>query len=188
MAFFSLWGWEEGSVEGKREPQKHCCCLITQSCLTFLRPCGPLSFASAVHQGPLSTGILQVRTLAWIAVSISRGSLQPMDRTCINCTGRQILDHREHLGSPPNASVLLKMRRKGGSVGAAFCQLHRSCSRCVWRRCCGRHDPGCLWTLTVSYLPSPSGLMALLPRRFSTLSLCWTLLTHSECVDTFSAD
>ena len=120
MAFFSLWGWEEGSVEGKREPQKHCCCLITQSCPTFLRPCGPLSFASAVHQGPLSTGILQVRTLAWIAVSFSRGSLQPRGRTCIYCTGRQVLDHREHLGSPPNASVLLKMRRKWGSVGAAL--------------------------------------------------------------------
>ena len=94
--------------------------LFNQSCPAFLRPCGPLSFGSAVHQGPLSTGILQVRTLAWIAISFSRGSLQPRGRTCISCPGRQSLDHREHLGSPPNASVLLKMRGKVGSVGAAF--------------------------------------------------------------------
>ena len=40
MAFFSLWGWEEGSVEGKKETQKYYCCLITQLCLTLLRPYG----------------------------------------------------------------------------------------------------------------------------------------------------
>ena len=36
-------------------------------------------------------GILQARILAWVAISCSRGSSQPKDRTCIFCIGRQIL-------------------------------------------------------------------------------------------------
>ena len=45
---------------------------------------------SSVH------GILQARTLEWVAISYSRGSSQPMDQThvsCISCIGRQILYH-----------------------------------------------------------------------------------------------
>ena len=41
-------------------------------------------------------GIFQVRILALAAVSYSRGSSQPRDRTCVfcsSCTGRQILYH-----------------------------------------------------------------------------------------------
>ena len=36
-------------------------------------------------------GIFQARILEWVAISSFRGSSQPRDRTCISCTGRQIL-------------------------------------------------------------------------------------------------
>ena len=48
---------------------------------------------SSVH------GILQARILEWIAISSSRGSSQPRDRTLISsvsCIGRQILYQRCH--------------------------------------------------------------------------------------------
>ena len=33
------------------------------------------------HQAPLSTGILKVRILEWVAISFSRASFGPRDRT-----------------------------------------------------------------------------------------------------------
>ena len=38
-------------------------------------------------------GIFQARVLEWVAISFSRGSSWPRDRTCISCIGRQILHH-----------------------------------------------------------------------------------------------
>ena len=43
------------------------------------------SAVSSVH------GILQVRTLEWIAIPFSRGYSQPMDQTRVSCIGRWIL-------------------------------------------------------------------------------------------------
>ena len=37
-----------------------------------------------IHQAPLSMGILQVRTLEWVAMPSSRGSSQPRDQTCVS--------------------------------------------------------------------------------------------------------
>ena len=55
---------------------------------------------SSVH------GILQAQILEWIAMPSSRGSSQPRDQTSISyvsCTGRWVLYHLHHLGSPfPN--------------------------------------------------------------------------------------
>ena len=42
---------------------------------------------SSVH------GISQVRLLECIAISLSRGSSQPRDQTCISCIGKRILYH-----------------------------------------------------------------------------------------------
>ena len=42
---------------------------------------------SSVH------GILQASTLEWVAISFSRGSSPPRDRTCISCLGGLILHH-----------------------------------------------------------------------------------------------
>ena len=66
------------------------CCVLTQSCMTFCDPMGCSPPGTSVH------GILQVRTLEWVAISLSRGSSWPRDSTHISgisCTGRQILYH-----------------------------------------------------------------------------------------------
>ena len=51
------------------------CVLVTQSCLTLCDPTDCSPPGSSVH------GILQARTLEWIAISSSRGSSQPRYRT-----------------------------------------------------------------------------------------------------------
>ena len=68
-----------------------------QSCLTLGDPmeCGPPT--SSVH------GILQARIMEWVAMPSSRGSSRPRDGACVSyvsCTGRRILCHQRHLGSP----------------------------------------------------------------------------------------
>ena len=43
------------------------------------------------------------KTTGWVAMSFSRGSCQPRDRTrvfYVSCIGRQVLYHQCHLGSP----------------------------------------------------------------------------------------
>ena len=70
--------------------------LVAQSCLTL---CDPLSCSlpgSSVH------GISQARILEWVAVSFSRGSSWPRDRTYVSCiTGRFFIvwATREALGT-----------------------------------------------------------------------------------------
>ena len=61
--------------------------LVTKLCLTF---CGPMDCSppdSSVH------GISQARILEWVAISFSRESSPPRDRTGVSCIGRQILYH-----------------------------------------------------------------------------------------------
>ena len=43
-----------------------CCCLVTQSCLTFCHPW------TVSHQAPLSMGFSQARILEWVTISFSR--------------------------------------------------------------------------------------------------------------------
>ena len=54
--------------------------LVAQSCLTHCNPmdCGPPG--SSVHE------IFQARILAWVAISLSRGSSQTKDRTWVSYT------------------------------------------------------------------------------------------------------
>ena len=65
----------------------HCAvpCLVTQSCLTLCDPmhCSPPG--SSVH------GLLQERTLEWVAIPFSRGSSQPGDRTWVSCIAGRFL-------------------------------------------------------------------------------------------------
>ena len=52
--------------------------------------------------GSSTYGISQARILEWVAISASRESSQPRDRThvsCVSCTGRRILYHLRHWGS-----------------------------------------------------------------------------------------
>ena len=55
-------------------------CVHAQSCLTLCNSmdCSPPS--SSVHR------ILQARILEWVAISFSRGSSRPRDRTQVSCT------------------------------------------------------------------------------------------------------
>ena len=67
-----------------------CMWSVTQSCLTLWSPMDCRSPTSSVH------GISQARILEQVAISSSRGSSWPRDRTClscISCIGRQILYH-----------------------------------------------------------------------------------------------
>ena len=62
-------------------------CVCAQLCPA---PCNPVDRSppgSSVH------GIFQARILEWGVISLSRGSSQARDRTCVFCTGRWILQH-----------------------------------------------------------------------------------------------
>ena len=54
-------------------------CLCAQSCLTLCSPMNCSPPGSSVH------GNFQARILEWVAISFSRGSSQPRDRTCVSC-------------------------------------------------------------------------------------------------------
>ena len=77
-------------------------CLVAQSCPDL---CGPRYYSppgSSAHE------VFLARTVEWIAVSYSRGSSWPRDGACIpciSCTGKWILHHWQHRGSPPTGEV-----------------------------------------------------------------------------------
>ena len=52
--------------------------------------CGPMDCSPP---GSSVQGIFQARILEWVAISSSRGSSQPRNRTRVSCIGRQILYH-----------------------------------------------------------------------------------------------
>ena len=68
--------------------------------LSRVRLCDPMDCSppeSSVH------GILQARTLEWVAMPSSRRSSQPRDQTrvsWVSCIGWWVLYHWHHLGSP----------------------------------------------------------------------------------------
>ena len=72
---FLIWSGRLGDVG------YYFCCLAAQSCPTLwnLMDCNPS--VSSVH------GILQARILEWVAISSSRGSSQPKDRTRVSSAG-----------------------------------------------------------------------------------------------------
>ena len=85
---------------------QYVCLLSGPLCLTFLEPVDCNLPGSSVH------GILQARTLEWVAMPSSRGSSPPRDRTqvsYVSCVGRWIFFyHQCRLGSP--------WRQCGGSL------------------------------------------------------------------------
>ena len=61
-------------------------------------------------QAPLSVGILQARTLEWVAMLSSRGSSRSRDQTCISyisCIGRWVLYNWSHpyIPTPKSGTV-----------------------------------------------------------------------------------
>ena len=123
-------------------------------CPTLCDPmdCSPLG--SSIH------GILQARILEWIAISFSRGSSWPRDRTqvsCVSCIGRQILYHWAARGRPFKAvQMKAKTNEEGGS------------SSLEWEA--GSRDFGAPY-FTEAFLSRPTDL--------TTLNECSFLLTDS---------
>ena len=62
--------------------------LVAKWCLTLVTPW------TVVCQAPLSIGFSRQEYWSeWVAISFSRGSSWPRDRTCISCIDRRILYH-----------------------------------------------------------------------------------------------
>ena len=77
---------------------------VVQSCPTLCDPIDCCLPGSSVH------GIFQARVLEWVAISFSRGSSQPRDRTWIShIAGRHILPS-EPQGSPGTTKALVIYR------------------------------------------------------------------------------
>ena len=62
-------------------------CTLTKSDLTLWEHMDCSSPGSSAH------GISQARIQEWVAITFSRASFQPRDRTHVSCIGRQILYH-----------------------------------------------------------------------------------------------
>ena len=80
--------------------------LHAQSCLTLWGPMDCSLPGSSVH------GMLQTRTLEWVALPSSRSSSQPRDWTrvcCVSCLGRLILYHECRVASPLPAPVFWEL-------------------------------------------------------------------------------
>ena len=60
---------------------------------------------TVTRQAPLSMEILQARILEWVAMSSSRGSSQPRDRTQLSHIAGRFFYHLCHPGKPMNAGV-----------------------------------------------------------------------------------
>ena len=98
--------------------------------LSHVRFCSPMDCSppgSSIH------GIFQVRILEWIAISYSRGSAWPRDRThvaWVSCTSRQILYHcatwEVHSKSNMKTSAVLIGDKVAGSTNttAVCCCIH----------------------------------------------------------------
>ena len=69
------------------QPSAHVNAKSPQPCPALCDPMDCSPPGSSVH------GLLQVRTLEWVAMLSSRGSSQPRDRTHVSCIGKQILYH-----------------------------------------------------------------------------------------------
>ena len=68
-----------------------------QSCPTFCDPMDCILPGFSVH------GILQTRIVEWVAISFSRGSSPPRNRTSVStssCISRWVIYYYCHLGSP----------------------------------------------------------------------------------------
>ena len=99
--------------------------LVTQSCLTLCDPtmdCSPPG--SSVH------GILQARTLDWVAMPSSRGSSRPRDRTRVFCiTGCSLLASLFFVPGGPSHGPLLPHPPFGSDLGTIF---HLCLSDCLY--------------------------------------------------------
>ena len=64
---------------------------VAQSCPTLCDPMDCSLPGFSVH------GIFQARVLEWVAISFSRGSSRPRDRTWVSCIAGRHFTHRQHI-------------------------------------------------------------------------------------------
>ena len=62
------------------KPHKYPCVKVAQLCPTLCDPTNCSLQGSSIH------GVFQARVLEWVAISFSRGSFPPRDRTQVSCT------------------------------------------------------------------------------------------------------
>ena len=97
---------DSGTEIAPRSYVTELCIQSHQSCLTLCDPMDHSPPGSSVH------GILQPRTLEWVAISSSRGSSLPREGTHIphvSCIGRRVVYHWFHLGSPADKKNVLNL-------------------------------------------------------------------------------
>ena len=101
-------------------------CMLTQSCLTLCHPLDCSLPGSSVH------GILQARILEWVAISSSRRSSRPRDRTQVSFSRGSSRPGIEPW-SPTLQADSLPPEPSGNTPNTGG-QPHRSCHRhpCFW--------------------------------------------------------
>ena len=129
---------------------------VTQSCLTLCHPMDCSPPGSSVH------GILQGRTLEWVAISFSRKSSWPRDRTqvCLHC--RWILYLLSHQGSPWKSWIMIKYEVNfeigfaGGTSRKESASQCRRCDRCRLDLWVGKISWRRKWQPTPVFFPGES--------------------------------
>ena len=88
-------GWTERAALTSRHLRARACS-VTQACLTLCDPMDCSPPGSSVH------GIFQARILEWVAISSSRGSSRPRDRTQISYVSLALVAGSLPLAPPGN--------------------------------------------------------------------------------------
>ena len=81
-------------------------CVCVRSLKSYPTLYGPMDCSPPGSSIP---GLFQARILEWVAIYSSRGSSQPRDQiyvSCVSCTGRWVLYHYHHLGSPRGEMIM----------------------------------------------------------------------------------
>ena len=128
-----LWLWE--TTKNSKLSNYACMCAESlQSCLTLCNPMDCSLPGSSTHR------ILQARIWECVVKLSSRGSSPPRDRTCISyisCTGRPVLYHQHHLGSPRNYNPINRKESKTSQLCPKSVVM-RHCMLMRWRSDMGR--------------------------------------------------
>ena len=93
------------------------CVLVTQSCPTVSNPMDCSLPGSSVHE------ILQEKILEWVAISFSRGSSRPRDRTWVSCIAGRCFTVRAIREAPKEYWSGLTCPPPGVLQGSNLCLL-----------------------------------------------------------------
>ena len=144
--------------------------------------CSPLG--SSAH------GILQARTLEWVAMPFFRGSSWPRDWTCVACVGRWILNHWTTT-AVPNGPTEISLPPFAGCITIPFCSWgHQGITR--WHGLLKVTAGGCAlwphplsncWSLNIQAVHHSSVLVSSTGHVRSTGEPQWDTTSHSSGSD-----